>query len=441
MFLLQFVFYERKSSQNHVFSCVIATNLVSCFQLDVVRERLHMKSNSNKGRAANGFGSIRKRKRKRKDGSYYEYWEGRITLYYDSKAKEQVSKAITGKTQAEVIEKMKFLGIETEEPTDEVLGLHDWLDIWQAEYLESVKPSTAYLYKRDIELYILPHLGRYDLDELTPTIIQKFYNRLLHPSPSSEKKALSAKTVRDIHGVLHQALEQAVKSGEMESNPTKACKLPKVQKTEIAPLEDSQVCSFLENIGGHTHEYLYKIALFTGLREGEILGLTWDCIDFNRSRLTVKQQLRKEQQKGGTYYFSVPKNGKQRTLALSPSVLRLFHYQKQRQTMMRAEAKEWKNKNLVFTNKNGDFLSYRTVYDCFKRIAKKMGLPDLRFHDLRHQYAVISIKNGDDIKTIQGNLGHATAAFTLDIYGHVTEEMKKDSSNRMENYIKSVAEM
>ena len=68
-------------------------------------------------------------------------------------------------------------------------------------------------------------------------------------------------------------------------------------------------------------------------------------------------------------------------------------------------------------------------------------MPELRFHDLRHQYAVISIKNGDDIKTVQGNLGHATAAFTLDIYGHVTEEMKKASSNRMENYIKSVAEM
>ncbi len=400
-----------------------------------------MKKTSNRVKAANGLGSIRKQKRKRKDGSYYEYWEGRVTLYYDSNSKEQVSRTITGKTQAEVIEKMKYLGIDPEPSTAESLGLHDWLDIWQAEYLECVKPSTAYLYKRDIELYILPHLGRYDLEELTPTIIQKFYNRLLRPSSSSGKKALSAKTVRDIHGVLHQALEQAVKSGEMETNPTKACKLPKTQKSEIKPMEDSQVCSFLEMIEGHTHEYLYKITLFTGLREGEVLGLTWDCVDFNKGRLTIKQQLRKEQQKGGNYYFSSPKNGKQRTLSLSPSVVRLFLYQKQKQTMMRAEAKEWKNKNLVFTNKEGDFLSYRTVYDCFKRIAKRMGLPELRFHDLRHQYAVISIKNGDDIKTIQGNLGHATAAFTLDIYGHVTDEMKQASSNRMENYIKSVAEM
>jgi integrase len=87
---------------------------------------------------------------------------------------------------------------------------------------------------------------------------------------------------------------------------------------------------------------------------------------------------------------------------------------------MEAAATEWEKTNLVFTNAKGGFLSYRTVYDCFKRIVKKMGCPELRFHDLRHQYAVIAIKNGDDIKTIQGNLGHATAAFTLDVYGRLT---------------------
>ena len=89
--------------------------------------------------------------------------------------------------------------------------------------------------------------------------------------------------------------------------------------------------------------------------------------------------------------------------------------------------------------KQGDHLSYRTVYDCYKRIVKKMGCPELRFHDLRHQYAVISLKNGDDIKTIQGNLGHATAAFTLDVYGHVTDEMKRNSADRMESYLKALS--
>ena len=204
------------------------------------------------------------------------------------------------------------------------------------------------------------------------------------------------------------------------------------------PLEDSQVQSFLERIGGHPHEYLYKITLFTGLREGEILGLTWDCVDMRHGSLIVKQQLRREQKKGGQYYFSSTKNDRKRTLALSPSLVRLFRYQKQKQLLMRAEAQRWEETNLVFTNAEGGILSYRTVYDCFKRIVKKMGCPELRFHDLRHQYAVISLKNGDDIKTIQSNLGHATAAFTLDVYGHVTDEMRKNSADRMESYIDSL---
>lgn len=111
-----------------------------------------------------------------------------------------------------------------------------------------------------------------------------------------------------------------------------------------------------------------------------------------------------------------------------------------KQTLMRIDAgNRWTETNLVFTNETGGVLSYRTVYDCFKRVAAKLGFPDARFHDLRHTYAVASIQCGDDIKTVQENLGHATAAFTLDVYGHVTERMKKESANRMEAFISSVS--
>ena len=390
--------------------------------------------------STNGLGSIRKQERKRKDGSIYEYWEGRMTLSYDPSTRQQIMKTFTGATREEVLLKMRSSGIEpvTVEKTESLL-LKAWLETWQNEYLEGVKASTAYLYGQDIALYILPHLGQYHLDELTTTIVQRFYNQLLHPP--SGKKPLSPKTIRCIHGVLHQALDQAVNTGVLQSNPSSACKLPKVHKKEVVPMEDSQIRSFLERIKDHPHEYIYKITLFTGLREGEILGLTWDCVDMKRGVLTVKQQLRKEQQKGGKYYFSSTKNDKRRTIALSPSVVRLFKYQKQKQLLMESAASEWEKSNLVFTNAKGGFLSYRTVYDCYKRIVKKMGCPELRFHDLRHQYAVIAIKNGDDIKTIQGNLGHATAAFTLDVYGHVTEEMKRNSADRMESYMQALSEL
>lgn len=96
---------------------------------------------------------------------------------------------------------------------------------------------------------------------------------------------------------------------------------------------------------------------------------------------------------------------------------------------------------MVFTNMTGGYLSYRTVYDCFKRIVATIGAPELRFHDLRHTFAVTSLRAGDDIKTVQGNLGHHTAAFTLDVYGHVTEEMKKDSAQRMEGFIRGVIDL
>ena len=121
-------------------------------------------------------------------------------------------------------------------------------------------------------------------------------------------------------------------------------------------------------------------------------------------------------------------------------MVRLFRLQKIRQNGMRAKAGElWQETNLIFTNEMGDRLSYRTVYDCFKRIVAQIGTPTTRFHDLRHTYAVMAIKSGDDIKTVQENLGHHTAAFTLDVYGHVTAQMRQNSAQRMERLIASLS--
>lgn len=176
------------------------------------------------------------------------------------------------------------------------------------------------------------------------------------------------------------------------------------------------------------------------MREGEVLGLTWDCIDFKRGTLVIRRQLVRDREKGGEYHFSTPKNGKMRVIALPQTVIELFAAQRNKQTLMMLDAgKAWENNNLIFTNPTGGYLSYRTVYDCFKRVVKKIGFPNTRFHDLRHTYAVVAIKSGDDIKTVQENLGHATAAFTLDIYGHVTEQMKHASADRMEAFIHAVS--
>ena len=192
---------------------------------------------------------------------------------------------------------------------------------------------------------------------------------------------------------------------------------------------------------------LFKVVVFTGLRLGEALGLTWDCVDFTKRRLTIDKQLQKRPIADGGFVFASLKNDKVRVVAPAPYVLDLLKEWEQRQKEWRLkcgpEWQGWKNEKerrtaLVFTNEFGGHLHPQTVYNHFKKLAISVGAPNARVHDLRHTYAVLSLQNGDDVKTVQGNLGHATAAFTLDVYGHVSERMKEDSANRMQRYIEGL---
>ena len=383
-------------------------------------------------RVAQGAGTIRLRK----DGR----WEARYTVGRDPGTGKQIQRSVYGATQQEVRKKLAQLTTALDngtykEPCKMTVG--QWLDIWTADYMGGVKPSTAFLYGEQIRLYIKPALGAVKLEALNTHTIQGFYNGLSIEREGG--KALSPKSVKNIHGILHKALQQAVAVGYIRFNPADACTLPRAEKKEISPLDEEQIATFLKTIEGHRHELLYKVALFTGMREGEVLGLMWDCVDFEKGTITIKRQLRREQKKGGAYYITTPKNGKPRTITPAPWVMKLLRSQKARQAEQQLKMGPlWENYGMVFTNETGGYLSYRTVYDCFKRIVAQMGTPSTRFHDLRHTFAVASLRAGDDIKTVQGNLGHHTAAFTLDVYGHVTEQMKKDSAQRMEGFIKGV---
>ena len=397
------------------------------------------RKNENK-KGANGAGSIRKIATTR-NGKEYTYWQGRYTEGYDACTGKQIQRSITGKTQKEVAQKLRQITAEIDAKTYVApckLSVAEWMAVWAQDYLVGIKASTAYLYKRTIELYIEPHLGHIRLDTLNAHTVQHFYNELAKLS-KPEVAPLSAKSIKNIHGVLHKALKQAVLTGYLRTNPSEACILPRIIRKEMRPLEEDQVAVFLREVQGHPHEYLYKIALFTGLREGELLGLMWDCVDFEKGTILINKQLRRSQRKGGTYYFSPPKNNKSRTITPAPYVMKLLQAQKVQQAEQRLMAgPAWEASGLVFTNEFGRYVSYRAIFDSFKRIVKRIGLPDARIHDLRHTYAVNCIRAGDDIKTVQSNLGHATAAFTLDVYGHFTDDMRSVSAQRMEGFITNV---
>ncbi len=388
---------------------------------------------TRKTKGAKGGGTIRQRP----DGR----WEARYTLGIDPGTGKQIQKSVYGKTQKEVAQNLRQITAEIDAKTYVApckLSVAEWMAVWAQDYLVGIKASTAYLYKRTIELYIEPHLGHIRLDTLNAHTVQHFYNELAKPS-KPDAAPLSAKSIKNIHGVLHKALQQAVLLNYIRYNPTTACVLPKIVKKEIHPLTDQQTAQLLNLLKGSKYEIPLTVDLFTGLREGELLGLIWDCVDFEKGTILVNKQLRRSQRKGGTYYFSPPKNNKSRTITPAPYVMKLLQAQKVQQARQRLMAgPAWEDSGLVFTNEFGRYISYRAIFDSFKRIVKRIGLSDARIHDLRHTYAVNCIRAGDDIKTVQSNLGHATAAFTLDVYGHFTDDMRSVSAQRMEGFITNV---
>ena len=400
------------------------------------------KKKNNK--AASGMGTIRK-KTVCKGDKQYEYWEARYTIGFDSGTGKQVQKSVSGKTQKEVAQKLKELTAALDAGTyiaPSKVTVGQWLDLWQQDYLVDVRPSTVTSYEAIIRNHIKPKIGAIRLDSLTTQDIQEFYNRLRFPSEN--RKALSAKTIKNIHGILHHALQQAMLNNYIRTNPSNSCVIPRVTKKKVKPLNEYQIADFLKAIKGHKYENLFLVALFTGIRQGEICGLQWECVNFDDGTILIDKQLQSLRGKtrgDSEKYILVPtKNGKERTITAAPYVMELLWKTKQSQN---ANRKTWgkaiQENDLVFTDEFGNRITPQALYRAFKIIVTESGMPMVRFHDLRHSYAVISLKSGDDVKTVQENLGHATAAFTLDVYGHVTEKMKKDSADRMQAFIKSVS--
>jgi len=230
-------------------------------------------------KAANGSGTMRKRP----DGR----WEARYSVGVDIKTGKQIQRSVYGKTQAETQKKLNKVLSELDcgtyiEPSRIKFG--EWLDVWEADYIINVKSATRKSYSDHIRLNIKPYIGRVQLQKLTPHMVQGMYNELLR------EKGLSPKTIKNIHSVMHKSLDKAQKLGFIRNNPTAVVTLPRIEKKEITPFEDDQLVSFLKEIRGNTYELVYKVTVFTGLRQGEVLGLTWDCVNFEKNTLYINKQ-------------------------------------------------------------------------------------------------------------------------------------------------------
>ncbi len=371
----------------------------------------------------NGEGCIRQRADKT--------WEGIYTCGYDKNGKLK-RRSIYGKTRGEVQKKLREIlsSIDVGNYVDPAsITCNEWLDDWLKRYLVNTKESTKAQYELYLRLYVRPSIGEIKLQKVSFFMIKNIILDCI-------AEDLSPKTIRNLNGIVHHAFADAIKVKLVKENPAEGQDLPKVQKKKMLFLEGEKRTAFCHEIKGKLYEYLFFVALFTGMRQGELLGLSWDAVDFNRNTITIYQQLKRDRRIGQKvgYIIDSTKTNNERTICPASIVFDVLKKIRREQTENRLKhGAEFDNPdNLVFTNETGHHLVSVYVLKVFKERAREIGLPDLRFHDLRHSHVVMRAENGDDMKSVSEDLGHTDIRTTANIYAHVSQRMKEDSAKRMQ---------
>ncbi len=357
--------------------------------------------------------------RKRSDGR----WEGRIVVGHKENG-DPIFRYISARSQKELTDKLRrnieeYQTVELTE--DSCMTLGEWLDRWLEEYMApTIRESSLKGYRVYIEKHIKPRLGDKKISKITADDVRQMYKELQEEGRQVEHPEygyrLSGSTIRRIHGVFHQAMDAAAKEGLIARNPTEGITLPKKNPPMMKILNNEQLERFMEEIKQDEvwHEFFYT-ELTTGLRRGEICGLMWSDFDEKKGTLSIRRTV--HMQAGGNLTMGETKTGKgRRVITLPPSTAQLLTERKKK------SYSQWIFPNSLHperpTHPNG-------AYSHLKRLLKRAGLPNIRFHDLRHTFATHALTSGVDAKTLSGILGHTQASFTLDTYTHVTGDMHR----------------
>jgi integrase len=362
---------------------------------------------------------------KRPDGR----WAAQIIVGYNPETGKAKRKTVYGNTKQEVANKLSEITHQLNtgtylEPTKTTLG--EWLDKWLCEYKKGkLKAGTYENYETIINVHIKPVLGNIPLAKLQPHMLQAFYNEKLENGRADGKGGLSTRMVHYFHTIINQVLKQAVKEGLLPRNPAEVTSPPAIKNKQMRPLTEEELLKFFDAAKDDRLYAAYVVAATTGLRRGELLGLCWDCVDFEKGIITVKRQLLILKNGLTLEETTKTKSGK-RTVVLPEDTIRELKAHRKRQVQEKLLLGEiYQDHNLVFCKSDGTPLDPREFTKHFQRLLKKAGLPEIRLHDLRHTYATLLLKKGVPAKIVQELLGHSSITITLDLYSHVTLEMQK----------------
>lgn len=368
---------------------------------------------------------------KRKDGR----WEARVVVSYDEKGLPK-TKNVTAKTKIECLEKLERLKAElgaVTKKTTSTLSFGEWIDFWYQTYCKNtLKESTQATYEQRIYKQINPKIGHHPLNQITTGLLEKFYAQLKAKGRLVRRDiygpGLANSVIRSIHAHCRAALDKAVAEKLIRQNPAIGCKLPSKKSAEIKILTPEAMQKLLFQAQKEDFYEMFVLDLATGLRRGEVVGLQWKDINFEKGTLSVTKQIRYVK---GKLVIAPPKTkASERTIILPPPILEML-----------AEYRKTVDSIWLFPSPVKKEDVPRDPSACRKalaRILKRAECEHVPFHAMRHTFASNAFHYGMDVKTLASTIGHESVETTLNVYAHSSEQMKRDAAKKIDEAIGTV---
>ncbi len=296
-------------------------------------------------------------------------------------------------------------------------------------YKNKVKPSTFEYTEALLENHIFPYFQDVDIQKVDSFLVHDFMEH-------KRQEGCSVNNLINILRPLKFILKQAFKQQIIERDIAPLIENPRREKKEMNVWTIEQANTFLEQTRESRYHIVFYLAIYTGMRRGEILGLSWSDINFEKKYIHIKKSLYKS--KSGFQWMEPKTKSSQRFIYMDDDLMKELrrHQLKQKEEKMKNRT-VYQDKGLVFAKPDGDFTTPNTVNGVFRWWVKKTDMPEIRFHDLRHTHATILLEMGVNPKVVSERLGHANIQTTLDVYSHVSDHMKQDLSEKFSEKMKN----